>query len=88
MMSIRVAPERDEIAETPGVRFDAGPSRYYRDTSYAGASRIRKQLANWQPMRAPADADLLPDQDLLVARFARPRPQQWRGCWRVPNAAR
>ena len=68
MMSIRVAPERDEIAETPGVRFDAGPSRYYRDTSYAGASRIRKQLANWQPMRAPADADLLPDQDLLVAR--------------------
>ena len=52
-----------------GVRFGAGGGGYhYRDTAYAGASRIRKQLANWQPMRAPADADLLPDQDLLVAR--------------------
>lgn len=51
-----------------GIRFGAGGDRYYRDTAYAGASRIRKQLANWQPMRAPADADLLPDQDMLVAR--------------------
>ena len=54
--------------QPPGIRFGAGEGRYYRDTAYAGASRIRKQLANWQPMRAPADADLLPDQDLLVAR--------------------
>jgi lambda family phage portal protein len=40
----------------------------YTDSSYAGASRIRKQLSNWQPIRAAADTDLLPDQDLLVAR--------------------
>ena len=40
----------------------------YRDTSHAGASRIRKQLNNWMPMRATADADLLPDQDMLIAR--------------------
>jgi lambda family phage portal protein len=35
---------------------------------YAGASRWRKQLANWLPFRAMADAELLPDQDMLVAR--------------------
>ena len=40
----------------------------YRDTPYAGASRIRKQLHNWVPARATADADLLPDQDMLIAR--------------------
>jgi lambda family phage portal protein len=40
----------------------------YRDTPYAGASRIRKQLHNWQPARATADADLLPDHDMLIAR--------------------
>jgi lambda family phage portal protein len=45
-----------------------GNSYYYRDTSYAGASRIRKQLHNWIPARATADADLLPDMDMLVAR--------------------
>jgi len=38
------------------------------DTAYAGASRIRKQLANWLPTRSAADADLLPNQDMLVAR--------------------
>lgn len=40
----------------------------YRDTPYAGASWIRKQLANWLPMRMPADAELLADMNLLVAR--------------------
>lgn len=38
------------------------------DTAYAGASRVRKQLANWLPRRNHPDADLLPDQDMLVAR--------------------
>lgn len=41
---------------------------FYNDTSYAGASLTRKQLHNWQPARAPADADLLPDLGMLVAR--------------------
>jgi lambda family phage portal protein len=54
----------------PGVRFGAQSNGNvaYRDTSYAGASRIRKQLHNWQPARATADADLLPDYDMLIAR--------------------
>lgn len=63
-------------ATAPGVRFGADGNGsnggttpyYYRDTSYAGASRIRKQLHNWIPSRATADADLLPDYDMLVAR--------------------
>jgi len=42
--------------------------RGYNDVAYAGASVVRKQLANWTPMRAPADAELLPALDLLVAR--------------------
>jgi len=53
---------QDTPASVPGVQYG------YRDSSYAGASRVRKQMSNWQPVRAPADADLLPDQDLLVAR--------------------
>lgn len=44
----------------------AGPQA--SDTSYAGASRMRKQLSNWLPGRAPIDTELLPDQDMLVAR--------------------
>lgn len=40
----------------------------YPDTPHAGASRIRKQLHNWIPTRRTADADLLPDQDMLIAR--------------------
>lgn len=39
-----------------------------QDTSYAGASYRRKQLANWLPSRSPADADLIPEQGTLVAR--------------------
>jgi lambda family phage portal protein len=69
-------PQIPPPAMLPARRFGNGGNgnilRYsksqYCDTSYAGASRIRKQLANWQPVRAPADVDLLPDQDLLVAR--------------------
>ena len=38
------------------------------DTAHAGASSIRKQLRNWQPMRNEADADLLPDLGTLTAR--------------------
>jgi lambda family phage portal protein len=38
------------------------------DTAHAGASMIRKQLANWVPSRQPADMDLLPDLAVLVAR--------------------
>ena len=42
---------------------------YWRfDTPYAGASWIRKQLSNWLPMRAAADAELLWDMQMLVAR--------------------
>ena len=40
----------------------------YRDTPFAGASWIRKQLSNWLPIRAAADAELLYDQNMLVAR--------------------
>lgn len=50
-----------------GIRY-GGSSLTYRDSAYAGASRTRKQLSNWQPERWPADAELLPDYDLLVAR--------------------
>jgi lambda family phage portal protein len=46
-----------------------GYGRYgYRDTPFAGASWIRKQLSNWLPIRAAADAELLSDQGTLVAR--------------------
>jgi lambda family phage portal protein len=56
-----------------GVRFGANGngscgSGSYRDSAYAGASRTRKQLSNWQPIRQPADSELLPSYDLLVAR--------------------
>ena len=40
----------------------------YWDAPYAGASRIRKQLSNWHPVRASADAELLGSMDALVAR--------------------
>lgn len=57
------------IVPSAGVRFGASNGNpAYRDTSHAGASRVRKQLHNWLPARATADADLLPDQDMLVAR--------------------
>ena len=46
-----------------------GYGRYgYRDTPYTGASWIRKQLSNWLPIRAAADAELLSDMGTLVAR--------------------
>jgi lambda family phage portal protein len=46
-----------------------GYGRYgYRDTPYSGASWIRKQLSNWFPIRAAADAELLSDMSTLVAR--------------------
>jgi len=41
---------------------------YNNDTAYAGASHRRKQLSNWIPRLAPADADLLPELGDLVAR--------------------
>ncbi len=58
--SVPVPPE-------PGVRFGAGCGTY-ADSPYAGASLTRKQLSNWQPDRRPADAELLPSYDMLVAR--------------------
>jgi lambda family phage portal protein len=46
-----------------------GYGRYgYRDTPYTGASWIRKQLSNWLPIRAAADAEILSDMGTLVAR--------------------
>ena len=49
--------------------FGYGYGRYgYRDTPYTGASWIRKQLSNWLPIRAAADAELLSDMGTLVAR--------------------
>ena len=48
---------------SPGMYRTGNP-----DTAYAGASYRRKQLANWWPMRSPADADLLPELGTLVAR--------------------
>ena len=69
--SVAVAPPVPPAADVPGMRFGASNGNggsCYRDTSYAGASRIRKQLHNWIPSRATADADLLPDYDMLVAR--------------------
>jgi lambda family phage portal protein len=46
-----------------------GYGRYgTRDTPFSGASWIRKQLSNWFPIRASADAELLNDQDMLVSR--------------------
>ena len=41
---------------------------HYRDTPYTGASWYRKQLSNWLPIRASADAELLSDMNMLVAR--------------------
>jgi len=38
------------------------------DPAHSGASITRKQLSNWLPMRAPADADLLPDLGALTSR--------------------
>jgi lambda family phage portal protein len=65
-----VIPPAVPAATVPGVKFGAsnGNGSCYRDTAYAGASQIRKQLHNWQPARATADADLLPNYDMLVAR--------------------
>ena len=52
-------------AESPD---GTGTSYGIHDTPYAGASWIRKQLSNWFPIRASADAELLQDQGTLVAR--------------------
>jgi lambda family phage portal protein len=43
-------------------------SFYWPDTAYSGASSERKELANWQPMIQPPDAELLPELGTLVAR--------------------
>jgi lambda family phage portal protein len=51
---------------TNGTMKASAPSGH--DTAYAGASYRRKQLANWAPSRSPADLDLLPELDTLVAR--------------------
>src|SRR5262245_399517 len=50
-----------------GLNYGYGPGGT-RDTPYTGASWIRKQLSNWLPVRASADAELLGDMDTLVAR--------------------
>lgn len=63
-------------SRTPEIRADGpdgsntrnfGPGGF-RDTPYSGASWVRKQLSNWFPIRAAADAELLNDQGTLVAR--------------------
>lgn len=52
-----------------GGGWNYGPGGYgFRDTPYAGASWIRKQLSNWLPTRASADAELLGDMGTLVSR--------------------
>jgi len=48
--------------------YGGGGCGFYRDSPYTGASQTRKQMANWNPYRASADADLLPAQGTLVAR--------------------
>src|SRR4029453_8010088 len=55
-------------ASDGGIRFGGSNGTAYRDTPYAGASRVRKQLHNWQPSRATADADRVPDYDILGGR--------------------
>ena len=63
-----------------------GYGRYgSRDTPYTGASWIRKQLSNWLPIRAAADAELLSDMGTLVARSRRLRPQHRHRRRRVSN---
>ncbi len=56
------------VTAGPDVNSNYGPGLGQRDTSYAGASWMRKQLSNWFPSRSSADAELLADQALLVAR--------------------
>jgi lambda family phage portal protein len=53
-----------------GTPMNYGPGAAYgtRDTPYTGASWIRKQLSNWFPTRASADAELLGDMGALVSR--------------------
>ena len=52
-----------------GGGWNYGPAASYgRDTPYTGASWIRKQLSNWFPARASADAELLGDMGALVSR--------------------
>src|SRR5262245_56164232 len=43
-------------------------SQWWPDTAHSGASYQRKDLANWMPMVQPADAEVLPDLETLVAR--------------------
>lgn len=57
------APQYD--AQSPD---GGGTGPVSHDTPYAGASWVRKQLSNWFPIRAAADAELLQDQGTLVAR--------------------
>lgn len=43
-------------------------AQHWAETAHSGASITRKQLSNWIPNRAPADADILPDLGMLIAR--------------------
>jgi len=59
------------MKQSPGKTGDVLNCRVkaqYYDTAYSGASFRRKQLANWWPVRAPADIDVIPDLGTLVAR--------------------
>src|SRR4051812_25063598 len=40
----------------------------WADTAYSGASVVRKELSQWLPTTQPADAELLPEQEMLIAR--------------------
>lgn len=64
--------KRNLLTRLWGAAFHAGPDGsgygYTRDTSFTGASWIRKQLSNWLPVRTSADAELLGDMNMLVAR--------------------
>ena len=48
--------------------FQPGEVFAFQDTAYAGASVQRKELADWQPLVEPPDAELLPELATLVGR--------------------
>jgi lambda family phage portal protein len=60
------APQLFDAFNRPVAAASNGP--VLRDTSYAGASLVPKELSSWMPPLQPADADLLPDLAMLTAR--------------------
>jgi lambda family phage portal protein len=65
-------PTATEVASRRALLSANGETVFYgwntTDTAYAGASRIRKELATWNPPMGSADSDLLPDLGTLISR--------------------